>query len=148
MLRMAGGVWLVKLEISGGMSMDIKELLEYIQENLDDDCLTMQSKVYILDEWGDTNPVINIKNDCNELTLSSPWADTQHTYDPDKVVANVLEKSDTEECKWTCTGDIFDNNEFKVQCNHNPLKREKVPNNFSFCDFKYCPFCGRKIKWI
>ena len=50
-------------------------------------------------------------------------------------------------CEWKSAGDIMDNAEFKVQCNHNPLIRGKVPNNFSFHDFRFCPFCGRKIVW-
>lgn len=50
-------------------------------------------------------------------------------------------------CEWKSAGDIMENVEFKVQCNHNPLTRKKVPNNFSFQDFKFCPFCGRKIVW-
>ena len=37
---------------------------------------------------------------------------------------------------------------FKIQCNHNPLKTGIVPNNFAYGDFKFCPFCGRKIKWV
>ncbi len=57
-------------------------------------------------------------------------------------------KRELEICKWKCAGDIMDNTEFEVQCNHNPLTKNKIPNNFSFELFKYCPFCGRKIKWI
>lgn len=53
-----------------------------------------------------------------------------------------------EVCEWKTGIDAMDNTEFKVQCELNPLKRHSVPNNFSFQKFKFCPFCGRKIKWM
>lgn len=59
----------------------------------------------------------------------------------------ILQDNDETVCEWESPVDIMDNAEFKVQCNHNPLKRGIVPNNFSFRDFKFCPFCGRKIVW-
>ena len=49
-------------------------------------------------------------------------------------------------CEWKYTKEIMDNAEFKVGCNTNALKRGVVPNNFSYHDFKYCPYCGKKIK--
>lgn len=49
-------------------------------------------------------------------------------------------------CEWKYTKEIMDNAEFKVGCNQNALKRGIVPNNFSYHDFKYCPYCGKKIK--
>lgn len=58
-----------------------------------------------------------------------------------------LQKKDENVCQWEATRQIMDNAEFKVQCNCNPLIRGKVPNNFSFHNFKFCPFCGRKIVW-
>ena len=51
-------------------------------------------------------------------------------------------------CKWKYTKEIMDNAEFKVGCNQNALKRGIVPNNFSYHDFKYCPYCGKKIKVV
>lgn len=54
--------------------MQIKELLEYIQENLDNGCLTLQSEVVIRDSWGDDSPVEHLQNcdeyDGKELILS------------------------------------------------------------------------------
>ena len=44
-------------------------------------------------------------------------------------------------CEWKYTKEIMDNAEFKVGCNPNALKRGVVPNNFSYHDFKYCPYC-------
>ncbi len=51
-------------------------------------------------------------------------------------------------CEWKYPIDIFDNVEFEVWCNQKPLKRGIVPNNFSFTDFLYCHYCGKKIKEI
>ena len=51
-------------------------------------------------------------------------------------------------CEWKYTKEIMDNAEFKVGCNTNALKRGVVPNNFSYHDFKYCPYCGKKIKIV
>lgn len=51
-------------------------------------------------------------------------------------------------CEWRYLSCFESNSRFKVQCNHNPLKNGIVPNNFSYHDFKYCPFCGRKIAWM
>ena len=58
-------------------------------------------------------------------------------YDIDEVSDDV--------CEWKYTKEIMDNAEFKVGCNTNALKRGVVPNNFSYHDFKYCPYCGKKI---
>lgn len=55
---------------------------------------------------------------------------------------------DYETCKWKSALGAFDNARFEVQCNHNPLEFDEVPNNFSYQEFKFCPFCGRKIQWI
>ena len=51
-------------------------------------------------------------------------------------------------CEWKYTKEIMDNAEFKVGCNQNALKRGIVPNNFSYHDFKYCPYCGKRIKVV
>ena len=51
-------------------------------------------------------------------------------------------------CEWKYTKEIMDNAEFKVGCNPNALKRGVVPNNFSYHDFKFCPYCGKKIKVV
>ena len=51
-------------------------------------------------------------------------------------------------CEWKYTKEIIDNAEFKVGCNQNALKKGTVPNNFSYHDFKYCPYCGRRIKIV
>lgn len=58
---------------------------------------------------------------------------------------------DNETCKWESSNDVdFSEGNicFKIQCNHNPLKTGIVPNNFAYGDFKFCPFCGRKIEWV
>ena len=55
---------------------------------------------------------------------------------------------DDDVCEWKYTKEIMDNAEFKVGCNPNALKRGVVPNNFSYHDFKYCPYCGKKIKVV
>lgn len=51
-------------------------------------------------------------------------------------------------CEWKFTREIMDNAEFKVGCNPNALKRGIFPNNFSYCNFKYCPYCSKKIKVV
>lgn len=93
-----------------------------------------------------------------ERCLSCPFVDSNDEcilQDDDKnFVADTWEKLyencpiDVQEvCEWESECDVMNNTEFKVQCNHNPLKRGIVPNNFSYHNFKYCPFCGRKIVW-
>ncbi len=64
-----------------------------------------------------------------------------------------LKKLENEEnsemyCEWQSAGECFDNTEFKIQCESNPLVRGVVPNNFAYHAFTYCPFCGKVIKWI
>ena len=52
-------------------------------------------------------------------------------------------------CWWQAPISIMDNREFKTSCRDNKgLLRGRVPNNFSFQDFKYCPWCGGEIKWV
>ena len=51
-------------------------------------------------------------------------------------MALMSQENDENVCQWESARDIMENAEFKVQCNHNPLIRGKVPNNFSFHDFK------------
>ena len=50
-------------------------------------------------------------------------------------------------CKWKAGLSLMDNRGFEIECNGSPLEYAQVSNNFSFGHFKYCPFCGRKIKW-
>lgn len=50
--------------------MKISELLNYIQENLNDGCLTLDSEVCIRNDWGDVHPVEDVRNDANELLLA------------------------------------------------------------------------------
>ena len=45
-------------------------MLEYIQENINNGHLTLQSKVYIRDSWGDDNAVLDIQEEDNALILS------------------------------------------------------------------------------
>ena len=59
-----------------------------------------------------------------------------------------LQGKSEEVCEWKYTKEIMDNAEFKVGCNTNALKRGVVPNNFSYHNFKYCPYCGKKIKVV
>lgn len=67
----------------------------------------------------------------------------------DKAI-EIVKQSDVSDdvCEWKYTKEIMDNAEFKVGCNQNALKRGIVPNNFSYHDFKYCPYCGKKIKVV
>lgn len=53
-----------------------------------------------------------------------------------------------EYCEWKDAGECFDNTEFKIQCEFAPLVRGTVPNNFAHHNFKFCPFCGRRIKGV
>ena len=50
--------------------MKISELLNYIQENLNDGCLSLESDVCICNSWGDVHTVIDVRNDENELLLA------------------------------------------------------------------------------
>lgn len=50
--------------------MKIRDLINYIQENLNDDSLTLDSEVCIRDEWGDTHSIKDIGNYENELVLA------------------------------------------------------------------------------
>ena len=50
--------------------MKISELLDYIQENLNDGCLSLESEVCIFNNWGDVYPVIYVRNYENELLLA------------------------------------------------------------------------------
>lgn len=59
-----------------------------------------------------------------------------------------LQSKEDDVCEWKYTKEIMDNAEFKVGCNTNALKRGVVPNNFSYHNFKYCPYCGKKIKLV
>lgn len=49
--------------------MTIKDLLEYINENIEDGCLTENSKVNINDGV-DVIEAYSLHNDCDELTIS------------------------------------------------------------------------------
>ena len=51
--------------------MTISELLNYIQENLNDGYLSLESEVFIRNSWGDIYPVKDIRNDVNDLLLSA-----------------------------------------------------------------------------
>lgn len=50
--------------------MKIRDLMNYIQENLNDGCLTLDSEVCIRDDWGDIHSVEDVRNDANELVLA------------------------------------------------------------------------------
>lgn len=50
--------------------MKISELLNYIQESINDSCLSPDSEVYIRDSWGDLSEVLELKNDANQLILA------------------------------------------------------------------------------
>lgn len=57
---------------------------------------------------------------------------------------------DIKTCIWKSNYEIIKDSNviFDIQCrNDNGLKYGTVPNNFAYGDFKYCPYCGRKIKW-
>lgn len=50
--------------------MKVSELLNYIQENINDSCLSLDSEVFIRDSWGDLSFVTELKNDANQLVLA------------------------------------------------------------------------------
>ena len=50
--------------------MKVSELLNYIQESINDSCLSLDSEVLIRDSWGDLSAVIELKNDTNKLVLA------------------------------------------------------------------------------
>ncbi len=50
--------------------MQVKELLDYIQENLNNGRLAPESKVRIRDNWGDDYPINCIRTENNELILA------------------------------------------------------------------------------
>lgn len=79
-----------------------------------------------------------------ETGLGARWAYTGAI----EIVKQGGVGTDDDVCEWKYPKEIMDNTEFEVSCNSNPLKKGVVPNNFSFCDFKYCPYCGKKIKVV
>lgn len=67
-----------------------------------------------------------------------------------KMIPIRKAKGDEKEtCTWKSPHFIGEegNEVFEVECSSRPLKRKSIPNNFSFQDFKYCPFCGKEIDW-
>ena len=66
----------------------------------------------------------------------------------DVILRKYEENKSDDVCEWKYTKEIMDNAEFKVGCNQNALKKGTVPNNFSYHDFKYCPYCGKKIRVV
>lgn len=52
------------------MQVQVKELLDYIQENLNNRRLTPESKICIRDHWGDDYPINCMRNENNELILA------------------------------------------------------------------------------
>ena len=50
--------------------MTIGELMDYIEENLQDGCLTKDSPVIFHDGWDDSCPVNELRNDGGQLILS------------------------------------------------------------------------------
>jgi len=50
--------------------MKISKLLNCIQENLNSGCLTLDSEVYIRNDWGDIHPVEDVRIEENELLLA------------------------------------------------------------------------------
>ena len=50
--------------------MKIRDLMNYIQENLNNGCLSLDSEVCIRNAWGDVHSVEDIRNDANELLLA------------------------------------------------------------------------------
>lgn len=55
--------------------MKISELLNYIQESINDSCLSLDSEIYIRDGWGDLQDILLLKNDANKLILADHEAD-------------------------------------------------------------------------
>lgn len=50
--------------------MIVMELLDYIKENLNNENLTLQSEVYIRDNWGDISSIKEVKIDENNLLIA------------------------------------------------------------------------------
>lgn len=69
-----------------------------------------------------------------------------------KAIENIInEEYGSGYCNWKSNYEIMEegNVVFDIQCREdNGLKRGSIPNNFTYGSFKYCPFCGRKIKWL
>lgn len=62
-------------------------------------------------------------------------------------IKESLERTGGKSCIWKAPKSIMDNTSFEISCNKSPLIKGIVPNNFSFRDFDYCPYCGNKIVW-
>ena len=58
------------VEENWGRKMQVKELLDYIQENLNNGRLTPESKVRIRDNWGNDYPANCMRDENNELILA------------------------------------------------------------------------------
>lgn len=50
--------------------MKISELLNYIQKNLNDGCLSLDSEVCIRDDWGDVHSAEDVRIDEEGLLLA------------------------------------------------------------------------------
>ena len=71
--------------------MTISELLNYIQENLNDGCLSLESEVYIRINWGDIHPVTDVKNDANQIYENAVKSLSKAIFCDKKLAENIKE---------------------------------------------------------
>lgn len=72
--------------------MPVKELLDYIQENLNNGRLTPESKVRIRDNWGDDYPINCIRAENNELILADFGIQWRYFMKIPKEAQDLLDK--------------------------------------------------------
>ena len=115
--------------------------------------------VKCIDDTETTYSVDKVVEELNELPIKAidrykggvfgNWEGTDYYINKTNAIEIVKQGGVADDvCEWKYTKEIMDNAEFKVGCNQNALKRGVVPNNFSYHDFKYCPYCGKKIKVV
>lgn len=59
-----------------------------------------------------------------------------------------VEEEGTEYCDWKESYHSFANNTIEINCKSRSKTVAILPKQVSYCNFKYCPYCGREIKWV
>lgn len=59
-----------------------------------------------------------------------------------------VEKECTDYCDWKESYHSFSNSSIEIQCKSRSKTVAIIPKQVSYCNFKYCPYCGRKIRWV
>lgn len=118
------------------LPLDDAELDEEIFDNL------------TIDPFSDVRGLIALfyLNLCTKADLYEKLKEYEDV-DKKKTLGDGMQENE-EYCEWKDAVECFDNTEFKIQCEFAPLVRGTVPNNFAHHNFKFCPFCGRRIKWV